>query len=280
MPSISGVPPSRQFHQHSNSNGAIKKTEKPNISPKAAQSSKFEADMEQHGLQKNIKEIQILNTYIQSEIGKNNTNIRCQIPSVTAGSTVDDGKKSKDPLIRKSEIKKITKEVMKEPITFPYQRRARSFSPPKNEPSPKIFQAHSPKTKEDGQKLKPVVARGFVCGKKLVNSSGIKRGHSPPSTEEETKSKVKNLTALRENICSKNKNYNLEDDQIPQVKEKNEPIHAIPKSIIKPVKKPSAPQIKTTNTSPKSANPPKEIKKGKPHDLQEKKVLSKGKDAK
>lgn len=188
QPRFSGEKQSRQFHQHSLSNGPSRKQEETSTSPRASQVTTFEADMEQHGLQKKIKDIQMLNSYFQCEIGKNTTGIRGQLPPSTAANP------------KRGEIKKRSQ------ITFPFQRRARSFSPPKNA---KTFKAHSPKDKDEEEKVKPI--KGFVCGKQLLNQVNNKRGKSP-TTDEETRDRVKNLIALRENISSKNKIYKLDDE--------------------------------------------------------------------
>lgn len=208
---------SRQSYQHSHSSGINNNNNhsqnqsqiQSSKSPKSSGQTKFEADMEQHGLQKKIKDIQSLNTYFQSEIGKNPANIRSQIVPGSA----DEAKKQ---LMKKSDNKKSPKNTQQEFITFPYQRRARSFSPPKNEPNAKIYQAHSPRSKEEQQKAKPVVAKNFICGKKLMNLN--KKKEEPVNKAEESKDRVKNLMAMRENISSKNKNYNLEE--VPQIPKK------------------------------------------------------------
>ena len=168
--------------------------------------------MERHGLQTKIKDIESLNIYFESQLGKSPQSISNRI---TDGSVHGKNDAKNSFTQANTSNQDIGLNTSRErAILFPYQRRARSFSPPKKEASAKTFpglnQSGGGGEEEEEKKVKPVLAKSFIFGKPLLEATRQNMQCYPlilPVVNNQDKKKPLNISLRRQNISSKNKNY-------------------------------------------------------------------------
>ncbi len=134
---------------------------------------RFDCEMEKHGLKSKIKDIESLNTYFESQLGKIQSNVTASDSSTASWRKLDFSSTSAAGQEKSQQRGRA--------IVFPYQRRARSFSPPKDEASSpsKPFSSRLNRSIENSPRAGPVLAKNFMFGRDLIRSMHKKKGSMP-----------------------------------------------------------------------------------------------------